>query len=85
MKHTHTLTHTRFLDIHSELKKDDITHGWDSFYYDGHIAVYWKTRSVASEEGNNNDKMDRMWKEATVEYFKVPENYTYLHKLCAQV
>ena len=46
----------------------------------------WKVRSVASEDkGNNNDKMDRMWKEATVEYFKVLGNYTYLHKLCAQV
>ena len=59
---------------------------WHAFYYDRHIAVCWKIRSVAStEEGDNNDKMGRMWKEATVEYFKVLGNYTYLQKLHAQI
>lgn len=58
------------------------THGWHAFYYDSHIPVRSKIRSVAStEEGDNNDKMDEMWKEETMAYFKALENYTYLHKL----
>jgi len=80
------MTHTIGQTFTLQLKKGDITHGWHAFYYESHIAVCWKIHSVAStEEGENNDKMDRMWKEATVEYFKVLANYTYLHKLHAQV
>jgi hypothetical protein len=75
--------HTR-LDIHSAAK-DDIT--WlDMPSIMTVTLLCWKIRSVAStEQGDNNDKMDRMWKESTVEYFKVLGNYTYLHKLRAQV